>query len=136
MIIDSTYPSEECNVETRGITVDKLESKHFGGERIIILSLGAVVLWNTRQTFVRHCINLKKSQFFCICYCLVHDMRTKILTPFCQFECQYFIYLGRKIVKYSSILCQNISSLIPTTYKHLRICTTIIRIFRSLFTSC
>lgn len=25
-----TYPSEECNVETGSITVDKLESKHLG----------------------------------------------------------------------------------------------------------
>lgn len=38
------YPSEECNVETGSITVDKLESKHFGDQSVVIKGLGPVVL--------------------------------------------------------------------------------------------
>lgn len=38
------YPSEECNVETGGVTVDKLESKHFGDQSVVIKCLCPMVL--------------------------------------------------------------------------------------------
>lgn len=42
--IKCIYPSKECNVETGGVTVDKLESKHFGDQSVVIKGLGPVVL--------------------------------------------------------------------------------------------
>lgn len=42
--IKCIYPSKECNVETGGVTVDKLESKHFGDQSVVIKCLCPMVL--------------------------------------------------------------------------------------------